>query len=238
MSNTWLITGANRGIGLGYARHLLARGERVIAGVRDPAGAESLNELSGQHAALLGVSRLDMNDWDSIDAFASSLEDKRIDYLINNAGMYGGSWDKDSHRQSVDNMDYELWEEIMRVNVIAQFRLTRALEGSLIRSDKPLVVMMSSDLGSIGSNDQGQSYAYRTSKAALNMIARSLAVDLKERGMRVISMAPGWTQTALGGWTATWSVEESVAKQISVITALGPEDTGRFINLHGESVPW
>ena len=70
------------------------------------------------------------------------------------------------------------------------------------------------------------------------MIARGLAVDLRERGIRVISMAPGWTQTALGGWTATWSVEDGVAKQIKVITSLGPEDTGRFLNLHGEPVPW
>ena len=238
MSNTWLITGANRGIGLGYATQLLAMGEKVIAGVRDPDNAESLIELSRQHEPLLNISRLDLNDWDSIDSFAGNLEKERIDYLINNAGLYGGSWTEDSHRQSADNMDYELWEEIMRVNVIAQFRLTRALEGSLVRSDKPLVVMMSSDMGSIGNNDKGQSYAYRTSKVALNMIARSLAVDLGGRGIRVISMAPGWTQTALGGWTATWSVADSVAKQIDVITALGPEDTGRFINLHGESVPW
>ena len=238
MSNTWLITGANRGIGLGYTRQLLATGEKVIAGVRDPDNAESLIELASQYSPLLNIGRLDMNDWDSIDSFAGNLEDERIDYLINNAGLYGGSWTEDSHRQSVDSMDYKLWEEIMRVNVIAQFRLTTALEGSLMRSDQPLVVMMSSDMGSIGNNDMGQSYAYRTSKAALNMIARSLAVDLGDRGIRVISMAPGWTQTALGGWTATWSVEDSVAKQIKVITALGPEDTGRFLNLHGESVPW
>ena len=238
MSNTWLISGANRGIGLGYARQLLAMGDKVIAGVRDPENAESLTELARQYPPLLNVGRLDMNDWDSIDSFAGNLEEERIDYLINNAGMYGGSWTSDSHRQSIDNMDYELWEEIIRVNVIAQFRLTRALEGSLMRSGNALVVMMSSDLGSIGNNLQGQSYAYRTSKAALNMIGKSLAVELKERGIRVISMAPGWTQTALGGWNATWSVEDSVANQIKVITALGPEDTGRFLNLHGESVPW
>ncbi|MXW72596.1 MAG: SDR family oxidoreductase [Gammaproteobacteria bacterium] len=238
MSNTWLISGANRGIGLGYATQLLAMGEKVIAGVRDPDNAESLTKLTRQYKPLLSIGRLDMNDWDSIDSFAGNLEEERVDYLINNAGLYGGSWTEDSHRQSADSMDYELWEEIMRVNVIAQFRLTRALEGSLMRGDQPLVVMMSSDMGSIGNNDMGQSYAYRTSKAALNMIARSLAVDLRERGIRVISMAPGWTQTALGGWTATWSVEDSVAKQIKVITTLGPEDTGKFLNLHGESVPW
>lgn len=238
MSNTWLITGANRGIGLGYATQLLAMGERVIAGVREPDIADSLIELSRQYKPLLSIGRLDMNNWNSIDSFAGNLEEERIDYLINNAGLYGGSWTEDSHRQSVDSMDYGLWEEIMRVNVIAQFRLTRALEGSLMRSDNAMVVMMSSDMGSIGNNDLGQSYAYRTSKAALNMIGKSLAVDLRERGIRVISMAPGWTQTALGGWTATWSVEDSVTKQIKVITGLGPEDTGRFLNLHGESVPW
>ena len=130
MSNTWLISGANRGIGLGYASQLLAMGEKVIAGVRDPDNAESLTELSRQYKPLLSIGRLDMNDWDSIDSFAGSLEERRIDYLINNAGLYGGSWTRDSQRQSVDSMDYELWEEIMRVNVIAQFRLTRALEES------------------------------------------------------------------------------------------------------------
>jgi NAD(P)-dependent dehydrogenase (short-subunit alcohol dehydrogenase family) len=112
------------------------------------------------------------------------------------------------------------------------------LETSLLKSDAPLVVMMSSDLGSIENNEQGQSYAYRSSKSALNMITKGLSVEFKDQGVRVISMAPGWTQTDLGGVNALWKVEGSVANQIKTLTGLGASDSGVFINLLGEKVPW
>ena len=238
MSKTWLITGANRGIGLEYVKQLLKIGDTVIAAARQPEKSDSLRALQGDFKKTLQVAKLDLNRWESIDAFADSLCDQKIDILVNNAGLYGGSWDNASHRQSKNNMDYELWEEIMRVNVMAPFRLTRALEASLALGQNPLVVMMSSDLGSIENNTQGQSYAYRSSKSALNMITKGLSVELKENGIRLIAMAPGWTQTDLGGTNAQWKVEDSVANQIKTISALDPKDTGLFLNLLGESVPW
>lgn len=238
MSQTWIITGANRGIGLEYVRQSLAAGVRVIATVRDPASASALQALAADSPDLCRIEALDTGDGDSIDAFAARIADEAVDVLVNNAGLYGGSWDSDSGRQSLEGMDYALWEEILRVNTIGPFRLTVALRPHLARGKRKLVIMMSSDLGSIAANMQGQSHAYRTSKAALNMVTKGLAIDLAGDGLAVVAMAPGWTRTELGGSHATWSVEDSVANQRRVIAALGRGDSGRFVNLLGETVPW
>lgn len=232
---TWVITGANRGIGLELVRQLLAAGQSVIATARDPGKATELAELA---APGLVIEQLELENRASIDAFAARLEGKAIDVLFNNAGLYGGSWDDSSGRQGRDAMDYDLWEQIMRVNVMAPFRLTNALLPNLAAGVRKLVVMMSSDLGSITNNAQGQSHAYRSSKAALNMITKGLSVELAGDGVTVVSMAPGWTQTDLGGTQATWPVEASVANQIKTIGGLSAADNGRFVNLLGETVAW
>lgn len=238
MSQVWIITGANRGIGLEYVRQCLTHGDRVIATARDPDGAAALQELATTFPGLCRIEQLDTGDGQSIEAFAARIADESVDVLVNNAGLYGGSWDSDSGRQSLEGMDYALWEEILRVNTIGPFRLTVALRPHLARGTRRLVVMMSSDLGSIAANTQGQSHAYRTSKAALNMVTRGLAIDLAEDMLSIVAMAPGWTRTELGGSHATWSVADSVAHQRRVIPALGAEHSGRFINLLGETVPW
>lgn len=238
MSETYLVTGANRGIGLEYVHQCLARGDRVIATARDPERATALADAAAAYPEQCRVERLDVADEGSVAAFAERIADEAIDVLINNAGLYGGSWANDAQRQSVAGMDYALWEEILRVNVIAPFRLTVELRAQLARGSRKLVVMISSDLGSIAANGQGQSHAYRTSKAALNMLTKGLAIDLKAEGLAVVSMAPGWVQTDLGGSHATWSAADSVGNQLKVIAGLGLEDSGRFVNLLGEQVPW
>ena len=184
------------------------------------------------------IEPLDVAVAGSVDAFAERLGDTPVDVLVNNAGLYGGSWDSDAERQGVAAMDYALWEEIMRVNVMAPFRLTLALLPQLTRSARRLVVMMSSDLGSIANNTMGQSHAYRSSKAALNMVTKGLSIDLAPQGVAVVAMAPGWTRTDLGGAAAPWSVEDSVANQRRVLAGLTAADTGRFVNLMGQPVPW
>ena len=135
-------------------------------------------------------------------------------------------------------MDYALWEQIMRVNVMAPFQIIQTLLPNLLLGQRRLVINMSSDLGSISNNAQGQSYAYRSSKAALNMVSKGLSVELAGDGVAVVSMAPGWTQTDLGGAQAQWPVEESVANQRKVIAGLTAADSGRFVNLLGQDVPW
>ncbi|MED5545320.1 MAG: SDR family oxidoreductase [Pseudomonadota bacterium] len=238
MTRTWLVTGANRGIGLEYVRQLAAAGQRVIATARDLQAAEPLSALASQYPERVRIETLDVADADSLTAFVQRLGDETVDVLVNNAGLYGGSWNSDAQRQSLEGMDYALWEEILRVNTIAPFRLTVALRANLRRSAQPLVVMMGSDLGSITANTMGQSHAYRSSKAALNMVMKGLSIDLAGEGITLVSMAPGWTRTDLGGPAATWSVEESVARQLDVIASLGPVDTGRFVKLLGEDVAW
>ncbi len=237
MKQTWLITGANRGIGLEFVRQLTDAGDTVIATARDPAHADALRALQTSTNGLV-IEQLDLEDPASLVALAARLAHTPIDILFNNAGLYGGSWDDSAHRQSAASMDYALWQQIMRVNVMAPFQLIQLLLPNLQRGTRKLVVNMSSDLGSIANNAQGQSYAYRSSKAALNMITKGLAVDLATTGVAVVAMAPGWTQTDLGGQRAHWTVDQSVAHQRRVIAALGSADSGRFINLLGETVPW
>lgn len=234
---TWLVTGANRGIGLEYVRQLAAAGESVIAAARNPAEAAELVELAAANDQIR-LEALDLEDRASVIALGQRLAGIPIDVLLNNAGLYGGSWDNASHRQSHDNMDYDLWEQIMRVNVLAPFQMIQVLRGNLSAGTRKLIINMSSDLGSIANNAQGQSYAYRSSKAALNMVTKGLSVELADQGFIAISMAPGWTQTDLGGTSAQWPVAESVANQLKVIAGLTAQDNGRFVNLLGNSVPW
>lgn len=234
---TWLITGANRGIGLEYVRQLGTRGESVIATARKPEQASELQALANS-STRVRIEELNLEDRASVTALGERLGDVAIDVLLNNAGLYGGSWDDSAHRQSNDNMDYDLWEQIMRVNVLAPFQMVQVLRANLSAGQRKLIINMSSDLGSIANNTQGQSYAYRSSKAALNMVTKGLSVELADQGMTVISMAPGWTQTDLGGTSAQWPVEESVANQLKVIAGLSSQDNGRFIDLLGRSVPW
>ncbi|TYC90920.1 SDR family oxidoreductase [Novosphingobium sp. BW1] len=238
MTRTWLVTGANRGIGLEYVRQLAAAGQRVIATFRDREAAQQLSALASKYPGRVRLETLDVADAVSLVAFVQRLGDEAVDVLVNNAGLYGGSWTSDAPRQSSEGMDYALWEEILRVNTIAPFRLTVALRANLRGSAQPLVVMMGSELGSISANTMGQSHAYRSSKAALNMVMKGLSIDLVGEGIAIVSMAPGWTRTDLGGPAATWCVDESVAKQLDVIAGLGPVDTGRFLNLLGEDVAW
>jgi NAD(P)-dependent dehydrogenase (short-subunit alcohol dehydrogenase family) len=222
---TALITGASRGIGRELVRQLRAKSWRVIAGTRQPQDADSV--------------ALDAADPDSIAALAATLADTPIDLLVNNAGTYGPQGFPDGqHYQAFGTTDYAVWTDVLRVNLMGPMRMVEAFAAHLAASYRKLVVNMSSDLGSIANNAHGGSHAYRTSKAALNMLTKGLSLDLAARGITVVSMAPGWTRTELGGNMAPLSVEESVAGQIAVIEGLGPEDSGRFVNLRGEDVAW
>lgn len=238
MTDVWLVSGANRGLGLEHVRQLLARGSRVIATARELDKASTLISLKEKFSDMLEIEVLDVGDAASIAALATKLSGKKIDVLLNNAGLYGGCWDTDGHRQTMQGMDYELWETIHRVNVMGPFRLTTALLENLKLSDRPIVVNMSSDLASIENNQFGEHHAYRTSKAALNMLTKGLALDLAEDGFTVISMAPGWVKTDIGGASAMWEPEDSIKNQLQVIAGITAKDSGRFINLLGESVPW
>jgi NAD(P)-dependent dehydrogenase (short-subunit alcohol dehydrogenase family) len=225
---TVLVTGANRGLGLEFVRQYAAEGWRVIAACRDPDGAVALNKIKGDVA----VHKLDVTNAKQIAALARALKGEPIDLLINNAGINPNEGDRPGR------MDYDAWEETLSVNTIAPFRVTEALLPNLLMSKRKTVVSMTSGLGSIARNTDGGIYAYRSSKAALNMAMRSLAADLRGEGVTVVVFSPGWVRTDMGGRSAPVGVKESITGMRSVIARLKRSDSGRFFNYEGNQVPW
>lgn len=225
MARDVLLTGANRGIGLEFARQLAARGDRVVATCRNPGTAAELAALDVQ------MERLDVADGRSIQGVAELYADRSLDLLINNAGVGVG------HRP-LGELDYEEMETFYRINAVGPLRLAANLLPALRRGTGRTVVSLTSRVGSIQDNTSGGSYAYRASKAALNSINKSLAIDLAEDGFTCVVMHPGWVQTDMGGPNAPLAKEQSVAGMLKVMDGLAREDSGNFFDYTGESLPW
>ncbi|MBY0612538.1 MAG: SDR family oxidoreductase [Beijerinckiaceae bacterium] len=227
---TFLITGANRGIGLELTRQALARGDSVIAAARD-AGAQSLDALAAKAAGRLQTIALDVVDEASVKAAATSLAGRAIDVLINNAGIIGPD------RQSPLDMDFGGLAQTLAVNTIAPLRVTQALLPNLRKSNHPRIVTISSAMGSLSSAASDR-IAYRASKAAVNKIMQGLASDLKRENIPAIVMHPGWVRTDMGGAGADLSPEQSASGILQVIDRLTLASTGAFINYDGKTLPW
>jgi NAD(P)-dependent dehydrogenase (short-subunit alcohol dehydrogenase family) len=224
---TILITGANRGIGLGFARKAAGEGWRVLGGCRAPAEAKELAAIAGEVRAI----RLDVADHASIDAAARELKGQPIDVLVNNAGVYGG------RRQAFGSVDHDAFADVLRVNTIGPLKVTEAFAANLARGDRKLVVAISSYMGSIA--DTGSGYlVYRASKAALNMIMATLAHELSGKGVISIALSPGWVRTDMGGRSAPLSVEQSVDGMWRVMAKATQKDSGAFLGHDGQRVPW
>jgi len=224
-----LISGANRGIGLEFARQYAADGWQVIATSRNPDAAGALHNIPG-----VEVRHLDSGDPASIDGFARFMAGRPVDLLINNAGIMG----PDFPHQSKDGIDVAGWTRTMQVNVLGPLLLTLALRDNIARGDQRKVVTLSSQLGSIAENQSGGMYAYRVSKAGINMGNRSLAVDLRDQGFICVVLHPGWVQTDMGGQNAPLDVVTSVSGLRRVIDGLTLEQSGRFFAHDGREIPW
>ena len=222
---TYLVTGANRGIGLAFARALSARGDRVVATARRPDKARDLAKLS------LRLEQLDVADEESIARLAGSFSGEPLDVLINNAGVGddGPSFEKLSRADL---------EQTFRVNAAGPAAVTRALLPNLRAGKRRAVVNLTSGLGSISRNDSGGWIAYRVSKAALNQLTRTIAAELKREHFLCVAICPGWVSTDMGGPGASLSPEDSVAAMLKVIDGLSLKDTGRFLDRRGKDVPW
>ena len=225
--STVLITGANRGIGLEFARQYAEAGYRVHAACRTPGSADALASL-GERVTLHA---LDVTDHGRIEALAAGLKNEAIDILINNAGIYGD-------QQELGKIDYAAWEEVMRVNTLAPLKMAECFLPHLEAGKMKMIASLTSRMGSIADNNAGGVYIYRSSKAALNAAARSLALDLAPRGITVIVFHPGWVKTDMGGAGALIDAETSVSGMRAVIAGAGPKATGRFFNYDGAEVPW
>ncbi len=224
-AKTVLITGANRGLGLEFAKQYADAGWHVIGTARTPSEADELKALDVE------VRQLDVADPESITRLARELGDRPIDLLINNAGIF-------PRVSTLGEVDFDDVERTYAVNTIGPMRVTRALLPNLERGSAKQVVSITSGLGSIENNTSGRYYGYRESKAALNIFTRSLATELADRGFTCIVMSPGWVQTDMGGPNATLTPEQSITGMRSVIDRLTPADTGSYWNHDGTKLPW
>ncbi|MFP5328830.1 MAG: SDR family oxidoreductase [Alphaproteobacteria bacterium] len=215
---TVLITGANRGIGLEFARQYSSDGWDVIATARQT--SLELDSLG------VRVEPLDMRDLDSVERFGERIE--ALDLLIANAGTYGP-------RSVTSAEDGRGWSETFAVNTIAPFLLAQSVLPFVERSGGKLIAI-STKMGSIADNTSGGFIAYRSSKSALNMAWKSLAVD--NRGVVCAVLHPGWVQTRMGGPSAPLEVEDSVAGMRRVIDDLSPGQSGGFFSYDGSEIPW
>ena len=201
-----LITGANRGLGLEFARQYSADGWQVYAACRDPASASELRQLADAGDGNLRILALNVADPASVRAAAAELDGRAIDLLLNNAGVGG------TRGQTIGNIDYEAWAKVLDVNTMGPVRVSEAFVDHVARSERKLIVTLTSGMGSIADNTSGGSIAYRSSKAAVNMVMRSLAIDLAPRGITCVVVNPGWVQTDMGGPNATLTPSESVGR--------------------------
>ena len=227
---TALITGANRGLGLGFTRHYLEHGFRVFAAARETANSPELADLEQAYPGRFGMVPLQLDSEPSIASAAESLAGVKLDLLINNAGVCPdegfGAWTAVT------------FADVFAVNTTGPALVAQAFAPRMARES--VLVNISSGLGSCGLriNPETGLDAYAASKAALNMLSARLAAKLSERGIIVVACDPGWVKTRMGGPEAELTVDQSVGAITAMIDTLTPADSGRFLSRHGEDLPW
>ena len=222
---TALITGANRGIGLELVRQLLGRGYEVHATYRT-----SKDGLQGLACSQLHEHQLDVRNKEEVKAMMASIN-APLNVLVNNAGVADGRW------SSVEEIDMDVVREVLDINAVAPLLVTQCAL-PLLTKNGGKVAMITSLMGSIDDCHSGKSYAYRASKTALNMLATSMKNELRDQGVSVVLIHPGWVETDMGGPRAPLGVEESVAGILARIEEQTLDSSGRFVDYKGELLPW
>ena len=230
-SLTVLITGANRGLGLGLVKAFAGRGDRVLAACREPEQASALQALPLTSGKAISVYRMDVTDPASIAAARALIGDRPVDGLINNAGVIGPA------RQTSLDMDFDGFAETLAVNTLGPLRVTQAFLPNLRAASQPKILAISSRMGSFASSGTDR-VAYRASKAALNRAMHALARDLEPEGIAVGVVHPGWVRTGIGGPSAELSADESAGDLLKIFDALSVASTGRFVNYDGSEIAW
>ncbi len=236
-SPTILITGANRGIGLGLVGVYAANGWNVIASCRDPARALALRALAQDNPKIL-IETLDVTDQAQIDALAARYRDTPIDVLFNNAAVLGAP-----PRQQIGDLDATLFAEVMAVNALAPLKVSQAFASHVAASGQKKIIGMTSGLGSLSMmGKMSRFYYYQMSKAALNMGMRALRNDLRSRGVIVALLAPGMVETDLlaasGFRGEALGVEDSARSLFALVAGLTIDDPGQPLNHDGKPIPW
>lgn len=224
---TVLITGANRGIGLELTRQYASAGWEVIACCRKPKEATALAKLKGG----IELRPLDVAKPASIAKLAAAMKGRTIDVLLNNAGILG-------RRAGFGKAESKEFLAIMQVNALGPLLMAQSFWPLVKRGQQRKIAAITSGMGSIAGGANGGSYAYRSSKAALNMVMKNLANDLGEKGILTAAISPGWVKTDMGGKNAPLAVTESAAGIIKVIAGLDAARSGGFFNYNGQILPW
>ena len=234
---TVMVTGANRGIGYEHVAQYAQKKWNVIACARQPEKAIELLQLQDKYGANFIIEELEVTNHKQVDDLSQKHSNTTIDILINNAGTGGpegmpGAMDY----QKIDNMDYQIWRDILEVNLLAPFKVAASFHQQISISDKKTLIMMSSDLGSVSQNTFGSLYSYRTSKSGLNIVAKGMSNEWKD--IIVVALAPGWCRTYLGGAEAEIDPMDSVEDQQKMFESLTESDSGKFLDRFGNEVPW
>ena len=226
-----LITGANRGLGLGFVKKYIEKNVHLMCTTRDISGSKELLAYKEKYPDNMEIFELDLLKDNAALTLANFIKDRPIDILISNAGV-GSS---NQHFQAVSS---NRWLEVLKVNLIAPLIITQAVIENVKKSSVKKICFLSSQLGSIEDNKSGGMYIYRSSKTGLNQVVKSLSIDLKAYGITVVSLHPGWVKTDMGGPNGLIDAPESVNGLRRVIKALNLENSGRFYNYDGSEIPW
>ena len=227
-----LITGASRGIGFEMVRYGMDQGWDVLACCRHPQQAEKLLSMAQLSNGRVSVFLADMSELATLQALAYELRHEAIDMLINNAGVYG------SDKNCFGQVEVNDWVETFKVNTIAPMKMSELFIEQLSMGKKKIIACLSSKMASMDDNTSGGSYIYRSSKAALNAVVKSMSLDLADKGIKCVALHPGWVKTDMGGSNAEITTKESVSQMFDTLLNLSSEDSGRFIDIDGSDIPW
>ncbi len=231
--NCVLITGANRGLGLEFAHKCLARGDHVFAGYRKQEKADDLAKLAVAYPSLLTTTILDVTEEATIQSSLATVKShvEGLDLLINNAGV-------SPDNETLANLNAETMLHAFHVNSIGPVIISQHFLNLLRTGSHSKIINISTQMGSLEQKNSGGYYSYCSSKAALNMLTRALAFDIRSDGIIVVAMHPGWVQTDMGGRNASLKPSESVQGMLEVIDHLTLADTGKFLTWQGQVHPW
>lgn len=237
MKHTIFITGTNRGIGLEFVKQFAEEGHKVFATCRDPKNAIALKDLSQKYSNVI-ILKLDVQSKKQIEKLSQQMKDIPIDIVIHNAGISGRK-DLTLDNATINDLDKEI-REVMAVNTIAPLLLTKTLLPNLQIGKMKTVVAISSLISSITQNFAGEwnLYAYKASKAALNMMMSCFSVEPHYADFKVLIFDPGWVKTDMGGKEAPISPVDSVLGMRKIILNNSKIKSGSFLNYQGEIVPF
>lgn len=205
-------------------------GWRVFACVRTPAKSQKLADLARDFSGLVTMHALDVTDHAAIDALARQIAGTPIDLLLNVAGVLSA--------RGFGKSDYQNWLDAFRINALAPMKMAEAFVEHVAASEQKKIVTLSSILGSIGVNAEGSLYVYRSTKAAVNAIMKTLSIDLAPRGIIAVPLHPGWVRTDMGGPRAEIDAETSATGIVRVVAGLTKQQSGQFLSYRGAEIPW